>query len=164
MNCVRALARQRASRLPGRNTLASAVRIDHSVYCDLYLVINSFYLPTEFLGCGDAVGNGGTLSTDGSSLCDMPCNGNSAEICGGPNGLTVYQYGSSVPTSGTGKRGLAYNNNNPTANAEYANLFKGYSSISWGYDWGFPSYDLDSSFELYVTHLSHHFTRAYAIH
>ena len=50
----------------------------------------------------------------------------------------------------SGKRGLAYNNNNPDKNAEYANHFVGYNSITWGYDWGFPSFGLDSSFELYV--------------
>jgi hypothetical protein len=48
------------------------------------------------------------------------------------------------------KRGIVYNNNNPDGNAEYGNLFKGYSKISWGYDWGYPSNNLDPSFELYV--------------
>lgn len=125
------------------------------------------------LGCGNAIGNGGSLSPDASSLCNMPCKGNTAETCGGSNGLNVYEYGASTPTSsistsaltptsmsastptatptlGAGKRGLAYNNNNPGANAEYANLFEGYSKVTWGYDWGYPSYGLSSSFELYV--------------
>lgn len=93
--------------------------------------------------------NGGGPAPDGNALCDMPCKGNSAETCGGPNRLDVYQYTSSG-TSGSAKRGLAYNNNNPGGNADYANLFVGYSKISWGYDWGYPSYSLDSSFELYV--------------
>lgn len=77
----------------------------------------------------------------------MACNGNAAEICGGPNRLTVFQ---SSPSSGTGigKRGLAYNNNNPSANAVYANMFKGYNKISWAYDWGYPSWGLDTFFEL----------------
>jgi hypothetical protein len=70
------------------------------------------------------------------------------ETCGGPNRLDVYQYTSSSSGSSPGKRGLAYNNNNPSANAEYANLFAGYSKISWGYDWGYPSWGLGSSFEL----------------
>jgi hypothetical protein len=82
----------------------------------------------------------------------MACNGNAAEKCGGPNRLTVYQStssgGSTSPPSGTGKRGLAYNNNNPSGNATFANMFKGYSKISWAYDWGYPSYGLDASFEL----------------
>jgi hypothetical protein len=29
-------------------------------------------------------------------------------------------------------------------------LFKGFSKITWGYDWGYPSHNLDPSFELYV--------------
>jgi hypothetical protein len=89
----------------------------------------------------------------------MACKGNSAEMCGGLNRLTVYQQGSGSSTGGgggsggsttthSGKRGLAYNNNNPDNNATYANLFESYSSVSWGYDWGFPSYGLDSVFEL----------------
>jgi hypothetical protein len=64
----------------------------------------------------------------------MACKGNAAEICGGPNRLDVYQHGSgggtTPPPPLNGKRGLAYNNNNPGANAEYANLFKGYSKVS----------------------------------
>lgn len=46
------------------------------------------------------------------------------------------------------KRGIAYNNNNPSGNAVYANLFKGYDKVSWGYDWGYPSWNLDPEFEL----------------
>jgi hypothetical protein len=83
----------------------------------------------------------------------MACKGNSAETCGGPNRLTAFSYGGSTtpqPT-GSGKRGLGYNNNNPSGNAVYANMFKGNAKVSWGYDWGFPSYGLDSGFELYVT-------------
>ncbi|KAJ6012233.1 hypothetical protein N7522_002588 [Penicillium canescens] len=45
------------------------------------------------------------------------------------------------------KRGIAYNNNNPSGNAVYANLFKGHTKVSWAYDWGYPSWNLDSSFE-----------------
>ncbi|TAQ84788.1 hypothetical protein B7494_g6896 [Chlorociboria aeruginascens] len=104
---------------------------------------------TEYSGecwCGNAIANGGGPASDGSALCNMVCNGNSAETCGGSNRLDVYQYKPSTSTS-TAKRGLAYNNNNPPANAVYANLFTGYSKVSWGYDWGSPSYDLDSSFE-----------------
>lgn len=95
-------------------------------------------------GCGNSVVNGGGPAPDGSAGCSMACKGNAAETCGGPNRLDVYQYTSSA----SGKRGLAYNNNNPGANAEYANLFTGYSKVSWGYDWGYPSWGLASSFEL----------------
>ncbi len=75
----------------------------------------------------------------------MACKGNAAETCGGSNRLDVYQYGSS---SSTGKRGVAYNSNNPYNNAQLANLFVGYNTISWGYNWGYPSYGLSSTFEL----------------
>lgn len=85
----------------------------------------------------------------------MACNGNSAETCGGPNRLTTFQNGGSgtIPSNPTnpsksGKRGLAYNNNNPFGDATLANLLKGYSKITWGYDWGFPSFGLDSNIEL----------------
>ncbi len=44
-----------------------------------------------------------------------------------------------------GKRGLNYNN------AAWANYFRGYSQITWGYNWGWPSNGLDASFELYVS-------------
>ncbi len=100
--------------------------------------------------------------------------GSHAETCGGPNRLDVYSYSPSAspapsqtvttssltrpsstsiaiqPTSsstGTGKRGIAYSTGNPDGNATYANLFKGYSKVTWGYDWGYPSHGLDSSFE-----------------
>jgi hypothetical protein len=78
----------------------------------------------------------------------MPCKGNSAEICGGPNRLDVYTYGVSNSTAGgavAGKRGLAYNN------ATLANMFQGYNQVTWGYNWGYPSGGLDSQFEFSPT-------------
>ena len=96
------------------------------------------------LGCGNSIQNGGVPATDG---CNAPCNGNAAETCGGSNRLTVFT-ASGATGSGTGKRGLCYNNNNPHADATYANLFKGYQKVSWAYDWGYPSWGLDSHFEL----------------
>lgn len=62
--------------------------------------------------------------------------------------LTVGVNGLAIEPTGTGKRGLCYNNNNPSANAVFANLFKGYEKVSWAYDWGYPSWDLDESIEL----------------
>jgi hypothetical protein len=44
-------------------------------------------------------------------------------------------------TSAQGKRGLNYNN------ATWANYFQGYPQITWGYNWGWPSNGLSSSFE-----------------
>ncbi|KAI1340641.1 WSC domain-containing protein [Xylariaceae sp. FL0016] len=47
---------------------------------------------TEYAGecyCGVVVGNGTSLVSDSTS-CNMPCNGNSLEICGGPARLSLY--------------------------------------------------------------------------
>jgi hypothetical protein len=50
--------------------------------------------------CANAITNGGAPATDG---CNMACNGNSAESCGGPNRINLYSYtgGGSNPTSTT---------------------------------------------------------------
>ncbi|OAP63261.1 hypothetical protein AYL99_02488 [Fonsecaea erecta] len=40
--------------------------------------------------CGNGLGSGSVTATDGR--CSMTCAGNSSTICGGPNGLTLYQY------------------------------------------------------------------------
>jgi WSC domain len=57
--------------------------------------------------CDTAISNGGGPAPDGNALCDMACNGNAAETCGGPNRLNVYSYtgsgsGSTTSVSGTG--------------------------------------------------------------
>ncbi|KAI0099658.1 WSC domain-containing protein [Nemania sp. FL0031] len=47
---------------------------------------------TEYGGecyCGVVIGNGTDLATD-ASTCNMACNGNSSEICGGPARLSLY--------------------------------------------------------------------------
>ncbi|KAF4631590.1 hypothetical protein G7Y89_g6540 [Cudoniella acicularis] len=38
--------------------------------------------------CGNTISNSNVLSTDGG--CTMTCNGNTAEICGGPNRINIY--------------------------------------------------------------------------
>ncbi|KIW65578.1 hypothetical protein PV04_07824 [Phialophora macrospora] len=40
--------------------------------------------------CGNSLVSGSVTATDGR--CSMPCTGNSSTICGGPNGLSLYQY------------------------------------------------------------------------
>jgi Glyoxal oxidase N-terminus/WSC domain len=42
--------------------------------------------------CGNQIVNGGAPAPDGSAGCNMPCNGNKTEICGGPDRLNVYGY------------------------------------------------------------------------
>lgn len=47
---------------------------------------------TEYGGecyCGVVVGNGTSLAAD-QSTCNMPCNGDSAQTCGGPSRLSLY--------------------------------------------------------------------------
>jgi hypothetical protein len=43
--------------------------------------------------CGNSISNGGGPAPDGLTGCNMVCNGNSSEYCGGPNRLDVYGYG-----------------------------------------------------------------------
>ncbi|OCK86428.1 WSC-domain-containing protein [Lepidopterella palustris CBS 459.81] len=42
--------------------------------------------------CGNSFDNGGGPAPDGSVGCSFPCAGNSAEICGGSNRLSMYEY------------------------------------------------------------------------
>ncbi|KAF8242298.1 hypothetical protein K440DRAFT_591049 [Wilcoxina mikolae CBS 423.85] len=51
---------------------------------------NYLHAGVEYAGecyCGNVFSNGGAPATSG---CNMPCNGNSSEFCGGPNRLNVY--------------------------------------------------------------------------
>lgn len=43
--------------------------------------------------CGNNFSNGGAPAPDGLNGCNMICNGNSSEFCGGPNRLDVYRLG-----------------------------------------------------------------------
>ena len=52
--------------------------------------------------CGNDFQNGGNVVTDG---CDMPCSGQSNELCGGGNRLTVY-HSTPGPTTLSGWSGL----------------------------------------------------------
>ncbi|UNI14601.1 (Methyl)glyoxal oxidase [Purpureocillium takamizusanense] len=49
--------------------------------------------------CGNKISNGGQPADSG---CNMPCNGNSSEYCGGSGRLNVYQIPTSTTTGGTG--------------------------------------------------------------
>src|SRR3569833_893745 len=48
------------------------------------------------LDCDNSIQNGGLPATSG---CDMLCNGNHSEICGGPSRLNVYDYHMLFPVS-----------------------------------------------------------------
>lgn len=45
--------------------------------------------------CGDAIYNGGALAANQGD-CDMACSGDSAEVCGAGNRLTIYSMGTPV--------------------------------------------------------------------
>ncbi|UPX16920.1 uncharacterized protein EKO05_0007301 [Ascochyta rabiei] len=61
---------------------------------------------TEYSGecfCGNALVFGGAPAVDGEALCNMPCNGNQTEMCGGPNRLSLFRFylGNEPPPSST---------------------------------------------------------------
>lgn len=75
-----------------RNTLANAVREPLSV-CE-YLTDKPLTID-----CGNAFAGGNGPATNQGD-CNMACNGNATEFCGGPNRLNVYQVnGASAPSS-----------------------------------------------------------------
>lgn len=56
-----------------------------------YIVAGMEYSSECF--CDNFAGNGGVLATSPAD-CNMPCSGNSSEICGAGNRLSVYSFGS----------------------------------------------------------------------
>ena len=53
--------------------------------------------------CDNSFKNGGGPASDGDAQCNMACNGNPSEVCGGPNRLNVFAYNGAagVTTSST---------------------------------------------------------------
>ena len=53
--------------------------------------------------CGNALQAGGAPAPDGEAQCNMACNGNQTEMCGGPNRLSLFRYylGNEPPPSST---------------------------------------------------------------
>jgi len=100
--------------------------------------------------CNMQVVNGGGPASDGNAGCNMQCNGNSAETCGGSNRLNVYQW----MGTGVAKRGINYTPVNNYNNATLANMLAGFPTMSWAYNYGDQStYGLASNIELYVPSL-----------
>lgn len=66
-----------------------------------YVLAGSEYAGECF--CGNALQAGGAPAPDGETQCNMPCNGNQTEICGGSNRLSLFRYylGNESPTSST---------------------------------------------------------------
>ncbi|KAF2205966.1 copper radical oxidase [Delitschia confertaspora ATCC 74209] len=62
------------------------------------------YAGVEYGGecyCGNSLLNGGGPAPDGDVGCNMPCNGNIEELCGGPNRLNLYRFGNGSTTTPT---------------------------------------------------------------
>jgi hypothetical protein len=50
---------------------------------------------TEYAGecfCDNQIRNNGKPAPDGEAKCNMPCNGNQTEMCGGPDRLTLFRF------------------------------------------------------------------------
>jgi Glyoxal oxidase N-terminus/WSC domain len=54
--------------------------------------------------CGNSVANGGAPAPEGSAGCNMGCNGNKTEKCGGPDRLNLYGFNNAQP-NGWGYKG-----------------------------------------------------------
>ncbi|KAF2752327.1 copper radical oxidase [Sporormia fimetaria CBS 119925] len=69
--------------------------------------LGTIYAGTEYSGecfCGNQITYGAGPAPDGEAHCNMPCDGNKQEICGGPNRLTFFHYVNGtapIPPSGT---------------------------------------------------------------
>lgn len=53
------------------------------------------YAGTEYAGecfCDNQLRNQGQPAPDGNTGCNMPCNGNQTEMCGGPDRLTLWRF------------------------------------------------------------------------
>jgi hypothetical protein len=68
----------------------------------------SLFYDSSYLGlivwidCGNSFSNGGGPAPDGTTGCDMSCNGNLSETCGGPNRLDVYDFNNAIANLPTG--------------------------------------------------------------
>lgn len=82
-----------------------------------------FYFGVEYSGecyCGNNINVGSALvpgDTPDVTQCNMKCNGNSTELCGGPNRLNMYKKAASTSTSGTASQTSAVAQNSSSTSA-----------------------------------------------
>jgi hypothetical protein len=62
--------------------------------CQCPVSTSPMLVSLTIIDCGNTIVNGGGPAPDGNALCNMKCDGNAAETCGGPNRLDLYSYGS----------------------------------------------------------------------
>ncbi|KAI0267652.1 glycosyl hydrolase catalytic core-domain-containing protein [Gloeopeniophorella convolvens] len=89
--------------------------------------------------CGNTY-NGGTPPLAPPTDCNMPCSGNSAEICGGPFRINVY-----ARQTSNSKRGLAW----PSDNTFDPAVFEAGGLTTWLYDWGPTNTAKNAEFPFY---------------
>ncbi|KAF2001319.1 WSC-domain-containing protein [Amniculicola lignicola CBS 123094] len=79
--------------IPGRALPAAATTSPNMTaeYCAAYCTGYTFFAVeyAQECYCGTSIPGASAVAADGR--CNMPCTGNSSEICGGPNGLSLYQ-------------------------------------------------------------------------
>lgn len=76
--------------LTGASTTSSSMTLESCrAYCDAqgYILSGTEYADECY--CGNSLVNGGTILSS-NSTCNMLCDGNNAESCGGPNRLSVF--------------------------------------------------------------------------
>ncbi|KFY34113.1 hypothetical protein V494_07045 [Pseudogymnoascus sp. VKM F-4513 (FW-928)] len=77
--------------------------------------------------CGNEFTAGGVPAPDGDAQCNMPCAGNAAEMCGGPDRLNVYLFSGSGATTATGTTTAPPTNTQPTGSGTATKLPAGWS-------------------------------------
>ncbi|KAH8879637.1 WSC-domain-containing protein [Thozetella sp. PMI_491] len=80
------------------NTQSDSMSVEScAAYCSGYQ-----YFAVEYSAecyCGNKISNGGAIVTDGR--CNMVCNGNALEYCGGTSGLSLYSRGNTTASATT---------------------------------------------------------------
>lgn len=79
----------------------SLAGMEYSGECCKAWFSNFLYLIANCLDCDNSVQNGASLALDRLAGCNMLCNGNHSEYCGGGGHLDLYTYNTTVvlPTS-----------------------------------------------------------------
>jgi hypothetical protein len=115
--------------LTGTSTAADGMTVET---CVAYCQTNGFSIAgleySRECYCGNSFSNGASLSTT-SGNCNMPCGGNSKEICGGPSALSIYQGPASAAAATTSSSTAAAS---PTANYGNPTLPSGWSTAGSG--------------------------------
>ncbi len=83
----------------------------------------------SFVDCGNAFSNGGGPATDGLTGCNMPCNGNSSEYCGGSNRLDVYKFGAATSSTSTISSSASTTSTTSTSTSSATSLPTGWKYI-----------------------------------